>query len=370
MRDFNNAFKTTFINAITPDKSKKEIIFSAVTQIKQTLSEELNKLHSRKPRFMTQGSAGYKTQNAPCHPEQQIDYDIGCYFPFSEWEDEKPKRAAKEFFMEVDTILEKLAQTNNWELDKSKNTCCRVIIEDDIHIDIPLYSIPDDEFKTITESAESRKSFSTMDSMEPQEESWDNFNFDKVLLAQREGDWIESDPRKVNLYFKDAFEKKGEQFRRLCRYLKAWRDFKWKSGGPSSIFLMFLADDLYEKNVDDGDDSALYLLLTKIPGRLNTPILNNAVYNDEKKENLTERNIKYIENLKEFSSNFATDLGKAIYDESMNDISACKLIQRHLGNRFPCCPIPERKKKISDEIRKEPISTTSSNPLIRTRAGR
>lgn len=369
MRDFDNEFRSTFIKNITPNNSKKETISSAVILIKKTLSEELNKLHSRTPRFMTQGSAGYKTQNAPCHPEQQIDYDIGCYFPFSEWEDEKPKTAAKEFFGEVDGILEKLSQSNNWTLDKSKNTCCRVIIENDIHIDIPLYSIPDDEFKTIAESIESRKSFSMMDSIEPQEDSWDDFNFDKVLLAQREGDWIESDPRKVNLYFKDAFEKKGEQFRRLCRYLKAWRDFKWKSGGPSSIFLMFLADDLYEKNVGDGDDSALYLLLTKIPGRLNTPILNNAVYNDEKKENLTERNIKYIENLKEFSSNFATDLGKAIYDETMDDISACKLIQRHLGNRFPCCPIPERKKKISDEIRKEPISTTSSNPLIRTRAG-
>ena len=43
MRDFNNAFKTTFINAITPDKSKKEIIFSAVTQIKQTLILEYQK---------------------------------------------------------------------------------------------------------------------------------------------------------------------------------------------------------------------------------------------------------------------------------------------------------------------------------------
>lgn len=366
MRDFNNTFKTTFINAITPDKSKKEIIFSAVTQIKQTLSEELNKLHSRKPRFMTQGSAGYKTQNAPCHPEQQIDYDIGCYFPFSEWENEKPKRAAKEFFMEVDTILEKLAQTNNWILDKSKNTCCRVIIEDDIHIDIPLYSIPDDEFKTITESVESRKSFSTMDSMEPQEESWDNFNFDKVLLAQREGDWIESDPRKVNLYFKDAFEKKGEQFRRLCRYLKAWRDFKWKSGGPSSIFLMFLADDLYQNNNENGDDNALYLLLSQIPNRLCYPVKNKA---DEEKESLTERNRKYIESLKEFAGKFAEDLGHAILDESIDDFSACKLIQDNLGNRFPCDNVPKNGNKIADEIRKEPISTTSSAPLVRTRAG-
>lgn len=364
MRDFDNAFKSTFINAITPDNLKKEIISSAVIQIKQTLSEELNKLHSRKPRFMTQGSAGYKTQNAPCHPEQQIDYDIGCYFPFSEWEDEKPKTAAKEFFGEVDGILEKLSQSNNWTLDKSKNTCCRVIIENDIHIDIPLYSIPDDEFKTIAESIESRKSFSVMDSIEPQEDSWDDFNFDKVLLAQREGDWIESDPRKVNLYFKDAFEKKGEQFRRLCRYLKAWRDFKWKSGGPSSIFLMFLADDLYEKNVDDGDDSALYLLLGQIPSRLCQPVFNKT-----EKEDLTQRNKKYIESLQEFAGNFATDLGHAILDESIDDFSACKLIQKNLGNRFPCNNVPKKGNKIADEIRKEPISTTSSAPLVRTRAG-
>lgn len=369
MRDFDNEFRSTFIKNITPNNSKKETISSAVRLIKRTLSEELNKLHSRKPRFMTQGSAGYKTQNAPCHPEQQIDYDIGCYFPFSEWEYEKPKTAAKEFFGEVDGILEKLSQSNNWTLDKSKNTCCRVIIENDIHIDIPLYSIPDDEFKTIAESIESRKSFSVMDSIEPQEDSWDDFNFDKVLLAQREGDWIESDPRKVNLYFKNAFDIKGEQFRRICRYLKAWRDFKWKEGGPSSIFLMFLADELYEKNNEKGDDFALYLLLTQIPNRLYTPVLNKAVNDDEEKEDLTERNKKYIESLKEFAEIFAEDLGKAIHDDALDDFSACKLIQRHLGNRFPTCLIPKRNKKIADEIKKEPISATTSSPLIRTRAG-
>lgn len=369
MRDFDNEFRSTFIKNITPNSSKRERITSAVIQIKQTLSTELNNLHSRKPRFMTQGSAGYKTQNAPCYPEQQIDYDIGCYFPFSEWEDEKPKTAAKEFFKEVDTILEKLSKSNNWILDKSKNTCCRVIIENDIHIDIPLYSIPDEEFKTIVESTECKKSFSMVDSKEPEVDSWDDFNFDKVLLAQREGDWVESDPRKVNLYFKDAFNTKGEQFRRICRYLKAWRDFKWKEGGPSSIFLMFLANDLYEKKSENGDDYALYLVLTQLPERLTTPVLNKAVNNDEEKEDLTQRNKKYIEQLKEFAGNFATDLGKAIYDETMDDASACELIRRNLGNRFPSCIIPKRDKKIANEIRKEPISKISSTPLVRTRAG-
>lgn len=364
MRDFNNIFKSTFLNNITPDVSKREIINSAVKQIKTTLSEELFKIHLRKPRFMPQGSAGYKTQNAPCYPEQQIDYDIGCYFPFSEWEDDKPKTAAKEFFAEVDNILEILSHSKGWGLDKSKNTCCRVIISSDIHIDIPLYSIPDEEFKTIHESTECIKSFSAMDSIEPEEDSWDNFDFDEVLLAQREGDWKKSDPRKVNLYFKNAFDQKGEQLRRLCRYLKAWRDFKWKEGGPSSIFLMFLADDLYEKNKGYGDDKALYGLLTQIPNRVNLPVKNKA-----EDENLTERNIKYIKLIQEFAGSFAEDLGRAIFDKTTDDVSACKLIQKHLGNRFPCDNIPKKENEIVDEIRKEPISKVNSTPLLRTRAG-
>lgn len=367
MKDFSNIFKNEFIMAITPSTQKRDCIRSAVGIIKEKLKSDLKDIHGIGPRFMTQGSAGYKTQNSPCYDTQQIDYDIGCYFPFSEWEEQKPKKAANEFFSEVDTILEGLCKAEGWSLDKSKNTCCRIIIAEDIHIDIPLYSIPDNEFKTITESVESKKSFSTMDSNEPQEESWDDFNFDKVLLAHREEGWIESDPRKVNLYFKNVFGQRGEQLRRLCRYLKAWRDFKWKEGGPSSIFLMFLVDDLYEKNNGTSDDKALYVLLTQIPNRLNQPVFNKA--EEEKKENLTERNMKYIKLLQEFAGSFAEDIGKAIYDKTIDDVSACKLIQKHLGNRFPCGSIPKKENKIVDEIRKEPISKVDSTPLLRTRAG-
>lgn len=365
MKDFSMTFETDFIKNITPESQKKLIIENAIVEIKSRLRKELKNEHDIGPRFMTQGSAGYKTQNSPCWDTQQIDYDIGCYFPFSEWEDEKPKKAAKDFFSEVDIILKTLCDEREWELDITKNTCCRVIIDKDIHIDIPLYSIPDNEFKTITESVEARKSFSIGDSSYPEEESWENFNFQKVLLAQREGDWKESDPRKVNLYFKDAFEKKGEQFRRICRYLKAWRDFKWQSKGPTSIFLMCLADSLYTCNRNKGDDEELYNILVQIPQKLNLPVINNA-----ENENLTKRNIEYIDSLKSYAVNFARDLGKALSEESIDGTTASELIRNHLGDRFPIKHnLPPKKSTISDEIHDEKISQSSAKPLLRTRAG-
>lgn len=366
MKDFSNAFQNSFIDNITPESEKKKLIHDAVQEIKAELSGKLYELHDRKPRFMTQGSAGYKTQNNPCYDTQQIDHDIGCYYPFSEWEDQKPKTAAKDFFSEVDSILEKLAEKKGWKTRKDKNTCARVIISDDIHIDIPLYSIPDDEFKTITESVEARKSYNfAADSKATEEESWDDFEFDKVLLAKRDGDWQESDPRKINIYFKNAFALKGEQFRRLCRYIKAWRDYKWEQCGPTSIYLMCLVDDLYDSNQGKDDDEALLQILQSIPNRLASPVVNKS--EDEK---LELKNPEDLQKLKDYAIDFSTDLGKAINDSTLSSRQACLLIQKNLGDRFPVLDnMPTKNKSIATEIKQTPISSSSSSPLGRTRVG-
>lgn len=372
MREMSNLFKSTtngFIGKLNLTLEQKTVIYDALKEIKKYLSDVIFKEYEIHPRYMTQGSAGYKTQNQPCHLSQEIDYDLGCYLPFSDIEETgKPYRAANVFFNTVDTALEELAIKMHWKgVCKEKDTCCRVLLTNNIHIDIPLYSVPDKEFQTIHECCDSfRKSISSAESydMEIDEESWENFDYDEVLLAHRTEGWKNSDPRKINMFFQMQFNMKGEQLRRICRYLKAWRDFKWEKGGPTSIYLMCLAEDLFVAEDVFGDDIKLLEILRKMPERLKSP-----VYNKAESEELKMKNSDDLRLLIEYSKLFSQDLSKAINDTTITDKKACLLIQDHLGKRFPVEEVlPE--KNISEKIRSTPINTGNMDmPLARVRVG-
>lgn len=374
MRNLSPLFfrgKANFLQNISLSDELNKLMRESVSKIKKCLNEEISKEYGLHPRFMTQGSAGYKTQNTPCYPTQEVDYDIGCYLPFSEIQDTgKPKQAANIYYTTVDNALKKLAEANNWKgINTSKQTCSRVCINSQLHIDIPLYSVPDSEFSSIHERTTENfsKSFYTADSSFEETENWDDFNFNKVLLGRRDGEWQESDPRKINMYFTDVFEKKGEQLRRLCRYLKAWRDYKWESGGPKSIYLMCLADDIFQFENDVGDDLALLDIISKIPNRLEngTPVKNKA---ENESLPIDALDLKL---LKEYAKEFSKDLSTAITNEMITDEAACKLIRKHLGARFPLeSPLIHERERLREYVRSTPINETStSTPLTRTRAG-
>ncbi len=46
-----------------------------------------------------------------------------------------------------------------------------------------------------------------------------------IHLAMRNGEWKKSDPEQVSKWFNDRVTEHGDQLRRVCRYLKAWRDY-------------------------------------------------------------------------------------------------------------------------------------------------
>lgn len=374
MRNLSPLFfrgKNNFLRNISLNEEQIKLMREAVSKIKTCLNEAISKEYGVNPRFMTQGSAGYRTQNTPCYSTQEVDYDIGCYLPFSDIQDTgMPKQAANIYYTTVDNALRKLAKENNWKgINTEKQTCSRVCINSQLHIDIPLYSVPDDEFSSIHErAAESfSKSFCAADSSFEETENWDDFNFDKVLLGRRDGDWQESDPRIINLYFADVFEKKGEQLRRLCRYLKAWRDFKWENGGPKSIYLMCLADDLFQYENDAGDDIALLDLISKIPNRLENgePL---KLQKETEPLKIADSDCKL---LKEYAKAFSKDLSTAITNETITDEEACKLIRKHLGTRFPLeSPLIHERERLREYVKSTPINETSTSiPLTRTRAG-
>lgn len=381
MRDFSNAFKNAkdgFLGNLTLTSKQTQLITYAKAKIldylKKGINEEIEKIENVivEPRFMSQGSAVYKTRNKPCQiPPQQIDHDLGCYLPLSIAKElnERPRIASKVFFSVVDKLLTELVKAEQWiKVDTSQRKCSRVVINNEIHIDIPLYAIPDIEFTTIQESvnkALASENFSI--NQLTLADRWRKEDIKKVLLAHREDDWKESDPRKLNEYFRKIFEQKGEQLRRICRYLKAWRDYQWEDKGPSSIYLMILATETIDAEIER-DDIALLDVLQKINEKLNVESYNVVNPTDSKEIiNISDTD---RQKLKTISKSFHDDLQKAIKDNLISDGKAIELIQRNLGHRFPSTIISPTQPSIRDIVHLTPISHEEERkPSVRTRAG-
>lgn len=320
------------------------------------------------PRFFTQGSWAYKTLNAPAQKPQQADVDDGCYLPLSFLAStESPSVAAEVFFGVAQKALAKLVAQRGWTLS-GKPTCIRVEINDLAHIDIPLYAIPDKEFETLVKAATDRtRSFS-----EAAADSWDELPTTKVLLAHREEGWIHSDPRPVKEWFVDQVATKGEQLRRVVRYLKAYRDWTWDVGGPSSILLMAAAAPLFVKQ-DRRDDQALLSVVEQLPAALrigvNNPInqkesLTDRLRASSEEEDMVERAALQFEDL-------ARQLQAAL--DASNADQACAWMRGLFGPRFPDSPdrvkVSVATSAVAATIASSPAIAGPSELVGRTRAG-
>ena len=289
----NTVNKPCFHNNLEISKKRKDEIIQTRTLIRERLRLSLESFSlskeggSRKisPKFFTQGSWAYKTLNKPYKaPPQQIDCDDGMYLPVSYLDAQKPSIAAKAYFDATDKILEQLCAEKKWTLDSSKNTCSRVVVDREFHFDVPLYAISDSGFQRFVEAISKVDTLVNTSSYQFTEEDWDLLDTSGVLIAERSGNWIESDPKKIHKWFVNSVLEKGEQLRRLCRYLKAWRDTLWDTGGPSSIFLMVCCSQLFSK-VEGRDDLALLKVLENIGSYLETEIFNPV----EPSESLSKR---------------------------------------------------------------------------------
>ena len=237
------------------------------------------------PKFWTQGSHAYGTQNRPAIcPPQQIDLDDGIYFPMSIVEGQ-PTIARAKLQQRVDTALEELAKRMGWKYEK-KRTCGRLVINDELHIDVPLYAIPDDRHKIMLEAMQRAKSA-----------IGDSYLLDKsirldpneVYLAVRdEEQWVRSDPMEIHRWYvhQTSLYPAG-RLNRVCRYLKGWRDHTWEKGGPSSIALMAAASATFgarlatDKQHFDTDCEALLAVAEELPNRLRQGILNPTDKNEK-----------------------------------------------------------------------------------------
>jgi len=235
-------------------------------------------------RFMTQGSFAYGTLNAPAKIGQEIDLDDGMYIPVDFLSGTSPALSAKGAFKFVEEALAPLCTQRNWALDKSKDTCVRVKLWAGAHIDIPIYSIPRDQFVQIVEAANDSAGLSLRKSI------MDSYQLptDKVMLALRDGTWQQSDPKKLHDWVKGRKDRYGAIYIRLCRFFKGWRDHFWPKSKLSSICIMRAIDLALAKlpgfPVDNRDDEMALEVAKHLPevfaANIDNPVLKSSCLNE------------------------------------------------------------------------------------------
>lgn len=244
-----------------------------------------------RPKFKMQGSFAYRTLNNPAQrPPQEIDLDDGVFVPVSFLNDSDrahPALISSGYFAAVEALLAPVCDENGWELITDKSSCVRVKLDDEAHIDFALYAIPDKEFDELVETEILAKALNVHDRAmlkelgELAEDLYRGLREDQIMLAHRDEGWKPSDPRKLEDWFRAALRTHGEQMRRVCRYLKGWRDYHWSSCRLSSIALMSCVVTTYDEvtgaPAKDRDDLALLAVAERLPVLLTGRIANPVV---------------------------------------------------------------------------------------------
>ena len=314
-----NKIKSAFTKARTDDQ-----ILSNLNK------DERSALQSLEPRFYPQGSYVYKTQNAPERRPQQVDLDDGAYLPIEIMRD-RPILNKNIFFKIVDSALEELAKEQGWQF-KKKDTCARLIITNEVHLDIPLYAIPKDRFIDL-QKAEGRTA--KLDEAQKFTESKRLLSEDEIYLARRDNEhWTKSDPMEIREWFLDSIKMHGEILRRVCRYLKTWRDVEWISGGPSSIALMICATEVFDNNHSGftNDSSAIAAVLKSLPD-----MLNNGIKNPKNQDELIfprghdENEIKNIVDKARIASNDIL----SVLNHGASATEVLNTFKKYFGRRVP-----------------------------------
>lgn len=314
---FNSSEKDSYLDALTVDAGQRCQLQAARDKIREALTDGLREWSAHidrdllfearaiaafqfgaretalRPKFRMQGSFSYHTLNRTTqNPPQEVDLDDGVFLPVSfitQNGHNDPVVASDGYFTVVQKVLAPLCRREGWHLVTDKPACVRVRIDEDSHIDLALYAIPDGEFEELL--AKAAMSFGARDRDETvafAEDVYPRLPTDRIMLAHREQGWKPSDPRKLEEWFEDAIREHGQQLRRVCRYVKGWRDHSWKACRLSSIALMACIvaayDDALAAIAETRDDLALQMVAGRLPhalaGRIRNPVVDGQ-YLDE-----------------------------------------------------------------------------------------
>ena len=384
-RLFYSSVDQAFLDNIVPTVEQHKTLEDAKNRIRDHLRPTIHRATVSRlglekavtPRFRTQGSWRYGTCVQPAWmPAQQIDWDFGVYLPVSVWEDNgPPHEMAQLYFKLVEELLNELCNRERWRLVSGKNTCIRVQVTPWAHIDVPLYAVPENEFEQVIERAvlanQLRKATSDsaarMDAAaELEEQEW--AELDHIVLANRTGEWKSSDPEGVSKWFLDRIEEHNEQLRRVCMYLKAWRDYHWKGGnGPTSVAIMVAVAQSFEC-FTAREDLALEYAAKRLARALTGEIRENGIEKGEE-----DFNWRLTEFERREASTKATDLADVLRRARLLNVgfeaSAIALVSAQFGDRLPSRRDLVDVDSGGDSVRTVPARTVPP-PVVRpTKAG-
>ncbi|WP_028305096.1 CBASS cGAMP synthase [Oceanospirillum maris] len=324
--------------------------------------EDIEEATRLSPKFFTQGSFAYKTLNKPAMtPPQQIDIDDGVYFPMKVVE-KSPVVIKNVLFYLVDEILKDLAAKNDWKF-KEKDTCAQLEINPGVHMDIPLYAIPEERAQHL-EEARLKASHLTMENYAQDSyiDFWDSIALDpnEVYLALRnEKHWTISDPKKIRDWFLNQKKQFGGTIVRVCRYLKAWRDHTWPNGGgPSSICLMVAVAETFNSRLNQNlpdfasDCQALLDVAKNLPFQFADQIMNPA----EEGEIMFPRNHseKDLQEIRAEIVKFAGNIQQALCGAN-DEREVINLLIQTFGGRLPNLPQYVKRITVAQTVRQQPI---------------
>jgi hypothetical protein len=336
---YDSPSKNDFLCAITPASAAEDRLRAARDEIRAALRDAIQNWvrfvkreewwvgghgavpAALRPMFRMQGSFVYRTLNDPAQkPPQQLDLDDGMFLPVSFIAGNgahRPSVLSRGLFRVVELALQPLCQKKKWILDVSKPSCVRVKVSADSHIDLALYSIPDNEFAQLSKSIFAKRAQESVQRqgnlIELDEELYGSIASEHIMLAHRKEGWKPSDPRKLEVWFAAAVERHGPLLRRISRYLKAWRDHQWADCKLSSIVLMVCAVetfDKFEKSIANSrDDVALEHVAAKLHLQLQLPIENPVVKGQLLDEGWSaEMRLEYVSRAQAFSQSLSTAL--------------------------------------------------------------
>ncbi|MRT94583.1 nucleotidyltransferase [Ancylomarina sp. 16SWW S1-10-2] len=337
-KDFNDKIRITDLDYEEESnkilREKRDILLKDIKSYFDKKNEDLDPKDHLKYKWFNQGSYAMYTGVKPLE-DSDFDIDVAIVLNINKDDYENPTIVKKWIFEALDT---KVNRTVKW-----KKPCITVQYtkagEERYHVDFAIYAGVNDD--------------------------------DKYYLARgketsntSEKRWDESSPKelknKINNKFDDAEERK--QFKRVIKYLKRWKEEKFKgensgTGKPTGIALTALAyshfnpriKDVFTNEIEIDDLDALLYTVTQI---LNSSIWSEIeVYLPVSPYNnlFSEMTLKQMEKFKEKLTTLKTKLEEA--QGNIDPHEATKLINKVLGSDFIV-------------IEKEAISERSSRPAI------
>lgn len=391
---FSHPTKPDFTKAITLPSNDREFLKQARIEVEEAIVDGFKALREHgqwskqdlpTPKFAMQGSWVYKTMNTPAYPPaQQLDIDVGLYMPFSSLGNgQQPAKATSAYFDVVDDILETfiLKSHPEWKLIK-KGTCSRIEFPNGyMHLDLPLYAYPDSEEKRIQDtqkqdSAEVTKGLN-INRFAADARFLEQVTPTTIHMAHRSEGWKSSDAQIIREWVTTSIREKGlgNSVRQVCRFLKAWRDEQWPSGGgPSSIFLLAFTIREYQQ-IDSKIDTLLEFVIDKLPMAYATALVIPCPQPDDFRavEDLRDRVQDPAERERNKQASIRLKTRYAAARQASSQETANTILIELFGTRFPIDParviIGESGESIAKVVTASQARPVANRTMSETKAG-